>query len=108
MGTFLCSVALAATLLQGGGGVGGPATDAVTPLRSRVAQDSGDAEAWFGWGQGYLRWSVMYHLHRPTASGGVGGDTVWGPALLAAADGACDLGLPLRAGPGAGGEYTVR
>ncbi len=107
MGTFLCSVALAATLLQGGGGLGGPATDALTPLRSRVAQDSGDAEAWFGLGQGYLRWSVMYHLHRPTASGGIVGDTAWARAILDTADEAFDRVATLRAGTAAGDSARV-
>src|SRR5713226_5286292 len=108
MGTFLCSVALAATLLQGGGGLGGPATDALTPLRSRVAQDSGDAEAWFGLGQGYLRWSVMYHLHRPTASGGIVGDTAWARAILDTADEAFARVATLRAGTAAGDSARVR
>jgi hypothetical protein len=107
MATFLCSVAITATLLQGGRGAAGPAADALTPLRSRVAQDSGDAEAWFGLGQGYLRWSVRYHLHRPPGSGGMAGDTAWARAILDTADEAFDRVATLRAGTAAGDSARV-
>jgi hypothetical protein len=107
MATFLCSIAVAATLLQAGEGAAGPAADALTPLRSRVAQDSGDAEAWFGLGQGYLRWSVRYHLHRPPAAGGMPGDTAWARAILDTADEAFDRVATLRAGTAAGDSARV-
>src|SRR2546427_2930239 len=106
MATFLCSVAVVATLLQAGRG--GPVADALTPLRSRVAQDSGDAEAWFQLGQGYLRWSVTYHLHRAPAAAGAGGgrrggdDTAWARAILDTADEAFARVATLRAGTAAG------
>src|SRR3989442_4931825 len=111
MATFLCRVAVGGTLLQAGRG--GPVADALTPLRSRVAQDSGDAEAWFQLGQGYLRWSVTYHLHRaPTsagagAGGGGGDDTAWARAILDTADEAFARVATLRAGTAAGDSARV-
>src|SRR5207245_6859726 len=109
MATFLCSIAVAATLLQAGEGAAGPA-DALTPLRSRVAQDSGDAEAWFQLGQGYLRWSVTYHLHRAPAAAGAGGgrrgggDTAWARGILDTPGGAVARGTGAGAATGGGGE----
>ncbi|OLC05913.1 MAG: hypothetical protein AUH46_01225 [Gemmatimonadetes bacterium 13_1_40CM_70_15] len=87
--------------------------DALTPLRSRVAQDSGDAEAWFQLGQGYLRWSVTYHLHRAPAAAGAGGgrrggdDTAWARAILDTADEAFARVATLRAGTAAGDSARV-
>src|SRR3989442_9629717 len=101
MATFLYSVAAVATLLQGG-----PA-DTLGALRSRVAKDSGDGEAWFQLGQGYLRLSVLYHTHRRARGGGGGGDTVWARAILDTADEAFARAATLRAGTAAGDSARV-
>src|SRR6266550_2211646 len=61
MATFLCS-ALVVALLQGRPGpVAG--VDSLTLLRARVAQDSGDADAWFQLGLGLMRLAADYHRH---------------------------------------------
>src|SRR5947207_2442433 len=61
MATFLSS-ALVLALLQGRPGpVAG--VDSLTPLRARVAQDSGDADAWFQLGLGLMQLAAGYHRH---------------------------------------------
>jgi hypothetical protein len=101
MGTFLCSVAALATLLQA------PATDTLAPLRARVARDSGDADAWFHLGRGYLQRSAAYHMHRASAVGGGGADTVWVRAILDTADEAFTRVAVLRAGTAVGDSARV-
>src|SRR3989442_12530718 len=101
MATFLYSVAAVATLLQGG-----PA-DTLGALRSRVAKDSGDGEAWFQLGQGYLRLSVLYHTHRRARGGGGGGAAVWPRAVPDPARGALAPAAARRPGPPPGGPARV-
>src|SRR2546423_3294081 len=61
MATFLSS-ALVVALLQGRPGAIAVA-DSLAPLRARVAQDSGDADAWFQLGLGLMRLAADYHRH---------------------------------------------
>ncbi len=114
MATFLCSVVAVATLLQGGGGGGGAPADTLAPLRSRIAKDSGDGEAWFQLGEGYLRLSALYHMHRSPGGRGEGGgggeglgDTAWARAILDTADEAFARAGTLRAGTAAGDSARV-
>src|SRR5256885_14800835 len=61
MATFLSS-ALVVALVQGRPGAIAVA-DSLAPLRARVAQDSGDADAWFQLGLGLMRLAADYHRH---------------------------------------------
>lgn len=100
MATFLSSAALVAALVQMSPV---PPGDTLGPLRARVAQDSGDADAWFLLGQGYLGLSDAYHNHRADGAG----DTAWARAILDTADLAFSRVATLRAGTAAGDSARV-
>src|SRR3989442_4569881 len=61
MATFLSSALLVALLQGRPGPVAG--ADSLAALRARVAQDSGDADAWFQFGLGLMRLAADYHRH---------------------------------------------
>jgi hypothetical protein len=103
MATFLSSAALLAAWLQISSVP--PGGDTLGPLRARVAQDSGDADAWFHLGQGYLSLSSAYHAHH--AGGAASGDTAWARAILDTADLAFNRVATLRAGTAVGDSARV-
>jgi hypothetical protein len=77
MGTFLCSAAAAALLLQ----APAPPSDSVrAALWARAAADSNDGTAWLEAGRVYARTLDGYHAHRGPA------DTGWARAALDSAD----------------------
>lgn len=77
MGTFLCSVAVAALALQ----APAPPADTVrAALWARIAADSTDAQAWLEVGRAYVRVLDGYHAHRARA------DTSWARAALDTAE----------------------
>jgi hypothetical protein len=101
MATFLSSAALLAAWLQISPA---PPGDTLGPFRARVAQDSGDADAWLHLGEGYLSLSDVYHNHR---GGEAAGDTAWARAILDTADLAFSRVATLRAGTAAGDSARV-
>ena len=102
MAIFLCNVGLAATLLQAALPVA--RVDTLDALRARVAKDSGDADAWFLLGAGYLQLSSTYHAHH---GGPIPDDTLWARAILDTADEAFTRVATLRAGTVVGDSARV-
>src|SRR2546423_14092580 len=113
MGTFLCSVAALAALVQAPSSPPPPPpppaasaplpspvapADSLAALRERVARDSTDRAAWLLVGRGFLRLAEEAHGRSPRAEA----DSAWARAALGTAGGGPG-GAPPLAGRGGGG-----
>ena len=97
MGTFLCSVAALAALLQAPSAPPPSPSDSLAALRERVARDSLDGAGWLLVGRGYVQLAEAAHgrAHRAEADSG------WARAALDTAEWALARAVALAGAVGA-------